>query len=111
LSASSTTASASQAQAVRDFMPGRRAGGGPIDAGRPYIVGERGPELIVPRHPGMVVPNHRLGGTTVNINSTLNPAPGMNVAQFQAALDARDAELEGRILQGLSRGRYAGVVG
>lgn len=32
-----------------------RAHGGPVVAGRPYIVGERGPELIVPRSSGTVI--------------------------------------------------------
>lgn len=34
---------------------GMRAGGGPVDAGSPYIVGEKGPELIIPRQSGHVV--------------------------------------------------------
>lgn len=33
-----------------------RADGGPVAPGRPYIVGERGPELIVPSRAGMVYP-------------------------------------------------------
>lgn len=40
-------------------IPGR-AMGGPVIGGRPYLVGERGPELVVPRHSGTVVPNHAL---------------------------------------------------
>lgn len=39
------------------------AKGGPAAAGRPYIVGERGPELFVPNSSGTVVPNHELGGS------------------------------------------------
>lgn len=42
-------------------LPGFRADGGPVSAGRPYIVGERGPELIVPRRSGTVIPNEMLG--------------------------------------------------
>ena len=34
------------------------ADGGPMQANRPYIVGERGPEIIYPEHNGYVVPNH-----------------------------------------------------
>jgi hypothetical protein len=34
---------------------GMRASGGPIESGAPYIVGEKGPELIVPRQSGHVV--------------------------------------------------------
>lgn len=42
-----------------------RARGGPVSAGTPYLVGERGPELVVPRHGGNVIPNNKLGGPTV----------------------------------------------
>lgn len=41
---------------------GLRAKGGPVTAGSPYIVGERGPELFVPDISGGIVPNHALGG-------------------------------------------------
>lgn len=34
---------------------GGRASGGPVDAGRMYLTGERGPELIVPRSAGYVL--------------------------------------------------------
>jgi tape measure domain-containing protein len=47
-----------------------RQHGGPISAGRPYLVGERGPEVIMPRRSGHVVPNSQLagaGGHTFNI--------------------------------------------
>jgi hypothetical protein len=36
-----------------------RALGGPIVGGRPYLVGERGPELVVPRAGGTVIPAER----------------------------------------------------
>jgi|GEM_PF-5075038 len=36
---------------------GFRADGGPVAPGQAYVVGERGPEVIVPQMPGMVVPN------------------------------------------------------
>ena len=38
------------------------ANGGPIIGGQPIMVGERGPELIVPAGAGNVIPNERLGG-------------------------------------------------
>ena len=47
-------------------IPGR-AVGGPATAGRPYIVGERGPELFVPGSSGNVVPNNAIGGNTYQI--------------------------------------------
>lgn len=35
--------------------PDPRANGGPVQAGKPYLVGERGPELVVPPYDGHVV--------------------------------------------------------
>lgn len=48
-------------------QPGAKALGGPVAQGMPYLVGERGPELMVPTHSGTIIPNNRLqlGGTTV----------------------------------------------
>lgn len=37
-----------------------RADGGPVTPGKPYVVGERGPELIVPQQAGTVIPNDAL---------------------------------------------------
>ena len=53
------------------IIPGFLAEGGPAGAGKPYIVGERGPELFVPNSSGTVVPNNALGGgqVTYNINA------------------------------------------
>ena len=45
-----------------------RANGGPVTGNRPYIVGERGPELFVPGASGNVVPNHAMGGANVTVN-------------------------------------------
>lgn len=41
-------------------IPGK-ANGGPVSNGSPYMVGERGPELFVPRTSGTIIPNHALG--------------------------------------------------
>lgn len=44
------------------------ANGGRPPVGRPSVVGERGPELFVPRSTGTIVPNHAIGGATVNVS-------------------------------------------
>lgn len=49
-----------------------RAAGGPVTGGTPYIVGERGPELIVPRQSGTVIPNHQLGGVFAGATIVIN---------------------------------------
>lgn len=48
------------------------ADGGDFGAGRAMIVGERGPELMVPGASGTVIPNHRLGGGGVTINQSFD---------------------------------------
>ena len=52
-------------------IPGKAAGG-TVSGGSAYVVGERGPELFVPRMSGTIIPNHALsnvgGGTTVTNN-------------------------------------------
>ncbi|OWV44203.1 hypothetical protein CDZ95_05825 [Mameliella alba] len=47
---------------------GFRASGGPVSAGKAYIVGERGPEMIVPNAAGTVVPNDKLGRGNMTFN-------------------------------------------
>ncbi len=60
----------------RNNSPDGRAHGGPVEAGRSYLVGEDGPEVITPRQSGTVIPNDKLGGLgqqappEVNINIT-----------------------------------------
>jgi len=48
---------------------GLRANGGPVSSGKSYIVGERGPELFVPRSSGTIVPNDKMGGGGVQVGS------------------------------------------
>jgi hypothetical protein len=57
---------------------GKRAEGGPVSAGSPYIVGERGPELFVPGRSGGIVPNEKLGGDNVSVVVNVD-AKGTNV--------------------------------
>jgi len=59
-------ASTSQIQNM-SFLPGR-ANGGNVHDGRPYMVGERGPELFVPGQDGRISPNSAMGGGSVTVN-------------------------------------------
>jgi hypothetical protein len=49
-----------------------RASGGPIQANRPYIVGELGPEIVVPDSSGTVIPNNMIGVGGGGSSSTVN---------------------------------------
>lgn len=57
------------------YYEGTRALGGPVSAGTPYMIGERGPELFVPAQSGRIIPNHGLPGgqTVININTSADP--------------------------------------
>jgi hypothetical protein len=57
------------------------ANGGMAKANQPAIVGEKGPELIVPKQNMQVIPNHQLGGgqpVNVNFNISTVDASGFN---------------------------------
>jgi hypothetical protein len=49
-------------------LPSPKALGGAVGAGRPYMVGERGPELFVPGAQGNIVPNNAMGGSNIVVN-------------------------------------------
>lgn len=60
------------------------ANGGPANANKPYIVGERGPELFVPNSTGTVVPNGAFGGGG-NVTYNINAVDAMSFKQMIAA--------------------------
>jgi len=65
------------------IVPGK-ASGGPVSGGKPFLVGERGPELFVPQSAGNIVPNG--AGGSVILNATFNVSGSVSPEQF-----ARDA--------------------
>lgn len=73
---------------------GKRASGGPISANTPYLVGERGPEIIVPRSAGQVIPNNRIGGGGGSMALTID----LRGTTGDAVLDAKMQAAGERIL-------------
>ena len=71
----------------------QRANGGPVSAGKSYMVGERGPEMFVPNTGGRIVPNSDMGGST---NVVVN-------------VDASGSAVEGDEAQGRELGRLISV--
>ena len=58
--------------------PTGKAIGGSVQAGQPYMVGERGQELFVPNQSGSIIPNNELGGGSgVVVNQTINVSTGV----------------------------------
>ena len=49
---------------------GGKASGGPVGKDKPYVVGERGPEMFVPNSSGRIIPNNEMGGggTSIVVN-------------------------------------------
>ena len=68
--------------ALSGIFGGARAMGGPVAPGKAYLVGERGPEMMVPQSAGTIVPNHALKDSGES-GVTLNFAP---------SIDARGAD-------------------
>lgn len=75
---------------------GARALGGPVSAGRAYLVGERGPELFVPGASGGIVPNGAMGGATININMPAGSNVDRSTASQVAAAVARQLSIAQR---------------
>jgi len=71
-------------QTASPFASLFKAEGGPVSAGRPYIVGERGPELMIPNQGGMIVPNDVLR----------QGSQGSGSFVYSPAIDARGASVE-----------------
>jgi len=59
------------------------AAGGPVSAGTPYMVGERGPELFMPSRGGSIIPNNALGGGSTSVVVNVD-ASGSSVQGDQA---------------------------
>ena len=78
--------------------PGK-AIGGPVSAGRAYLVGERGPELFVPTASGRIEAGRDGGGRDVRLNITIN-APAGGEAQ---ALKASGRQVARAVRQALMR--------
>jgi len=64
--------------------PGR-ATGGPVSPLRPYVVGERGPELFVPTSSGSIVAAGGGSGRDVRVAITINAARGESGAALSAS--------------------------
>jgi tape measure domain-containing protein len=71
-----------------------RAEGGPVTAGQPYVVGERGPEWFVPRQAGTVLPN---GVAPGGGGPTIHTSISIDARGADAGVEARLRLLAGQI--------------
>jgi hypothetical protein len=78
--------------AIGSFFGGFFADGGQPPMNKPSLVGEKGPELFIPRSAGTIVPNGAAGGSQQVINNTntthnhytVNAVDAKSVAQLFA---------------------------
>lgn len=82
---------------------GARANGGPVMAGRAYLVGERGPEVIVPQSAGTVVPNGAIGGLSV-VNQ-YHVAAGVSRGELIAAMQLTEERTKANMMATLRAAR------
>jgi tape measure domain-containing protein len=91
------------------------ADGGTPPVGIPSIVGERGPEIFVPKAAGTVIPNHALGGSTVNVYQTFQVSPGVpeliNQEIRRAAPSLVTAAISGVVAESNRGGQVSRAVG
>ena len=100
-------------------LPGKAVGGS-VTGNKPYMVGERGPELFVPGGNGTIIPNQNVrgsgGGSSFNITVDARGAndPAAVRAQVQQgiieAAPAIIAAAEARTISSMRRPRLGGVM-
>ena len=92
-------------------IAGKNAMGGPMTGGKTYMVGERGPELVVPSRNSHVVPNNQLsGGSGVTIIQNNTFGNGVNRAEINAMLPKIVEASKAAVLDARRRGgSYAGA--
>jgi hypothetical protein len=85
-----------------------RANGGPVSANSPYVVGERGPELFVPRASGSIVSNSNMnqggGSAGPSINVNYNIAAGVTRNELGPILEQERRRLKAEIPDMVRRG-------
>jgi len=100
---SAIRALASAASRVTSLIPGREHGG-PVQAGQPYIVGERRPEVFVPGQNGTILPSvpgrggsgGSIGGPSITIGTLLNVQGDANAGDLADLLENALDELARR---------------
>lgn len=72
-------------------IAGARAMGGPVSGNKPYLVGEKGPELFVPKNAGSVIPNNKLASSSQATGTGMVNAPVTNnyITNNISAVDAK----------------------
>ena len=106
LAAAIVASGLAQVATIRNQQYPGREQGGPVMAGKPYVIGEAGPEIMVPGRSGTVIPNEQTSdGKIVNISFTIN---AVDTRDFDKLIRSRQGVFLGMINQALNeQGRRA----
>jgi hypothetical protein len=92
-----------------ELFGGMRENGGPVEAGKAYIVGERRAELFIPNVSGRIEPS--VGGPSITMPTYIDArGAGPNeVQELKRMMAERDAALPNQVLAVVREGRDRGV--
>ena len=71
---------------ISSYFGGPKAAGGDVSGGTPYLVGEKGPELMIPRGSGTIIPNDKMGGIGGTTSVTNNYINAIDTKSFEDRL-------------------------
>jgi len=83
-----------------------RATGGPVSRGRPYVVGERGPELFIPSQSGAIAASGAGGTVVIENNNDFRGADPASEARLIGQMDIRDQQTIATIRDLIRRRRF-----
>ncbi len=90
---------------LANFFGGARANGGPVSAGKAYLVGERGPEMFIPSGSGMIA---AAGGGAISFVTNIDArgADPSLAARLPKILADNNQRLKAEIKDKQRRGRF-----
>jgi hypothetical protein len=96
---------------------GARAGGGDVEAGKAYLVGEKGPEIAVMGANGVVVPNNVVAANSSSaqhntfVVNMAAPGPGVDPGMMQQMARQMRAQFDDMVSSAMLRqGRVGGIL-
>lgn len=85
---------------------GARADGGPVTGGGAYLVGEKGPELFVPKTSGTIIPNGGGAGVSVTNYNDFSNADAESIPRLQAAMEVTRRQTLQDVAHMINRGGF-----
>jgi hypothetical protein len=96
---------------LKGIFGGARASGGPVAAGKAYVVGENQPELFVPNTSGMIYPSAGAGGgTTVTVVQHNTFGNGISRSEVASMLPALAQASKRAVFDEIQRGGHAAQI-